>query len=161
MPFRAENPLDNDHTRSNINDYTCSNLFFFLAKIPMPENPTISEAEWVVMEAIWHIAPASAAQIIDELSDHTAWSHRTIRTMLNRLVDKNVLEKLVKTNRDGTTAYRPLVRRQDCIRREGRSFLERVFQGNAHSLLLHFAKEARLGPEKIAQLRRLLDEESP
>ena len=35
-----------------------------------------------------------------------------------------------------------------------------MFQGDTTSLLLHFAKEAKLGPAKLAQLRELLDDES-
>ena len=122
----------------------------------MTENTNISEAEWLVMEAIWSLNGGTAADIIEELAKSTTWNHRTIRTLLKRLVDKGVLAQ----ERQGAgSVYRALVQRNARVRREGKSFLERVFAGDTNSLLLHFAKEAKLGPEKLARLRELLDGE--
>src|SRR5215469_11053814 len=50
----------------------------------------ISDAEWQVMEAAWSLGEAPAAAIIEELAKSTAWNHRTIRTLLGRLVEKGV-----------------------------------------------------------------------
>lgn len=123
----------------------------------MTIDPNISDAEWQVMEAVWSLGDSPAAAIIDELAKSTAWNHRTIRTLLGRLVEKGVLEK---HGQGAGSVYRALVPRRARVRSEGRSFLERMFQGDTTSLLLHFAKEAKLGPEKLAQLRELLDDES-
>src|SRR5580692_9133705 len=117
----------------------------------------ISDAEWQVMEAAWSLGGAPAAAIIEELAKSTAWNHRTIRTLLGRLVEKGVLEK---QGQGAGSVYRTLVPRRARVRSEARSFLKRMFQGDTTSLLLHFAKEAKLGPAKLAQLRELLDEES-
>ena len=118
---------------------------------------TISDAEWQVMEAAWSLGEAPAAAIIEKLAKSTAWNHRTIRTLLGRLVEKGVLEK---RGQGAGSVYRALVPRRARVRSEGRSFLKRMFQGDTTSLLLHFAKEAKLGPVKLAQLRGLLDDES-
>ncbi|HVX14963.1 MAG TPA: BlaI/MecI/CopY family transcriptional regulator [Pirellulales bacterium] len=123
----------------------------------MTTDATISDAEWQVMEAVWSLGGAPAAAIIEELAKSTAWNHRTIRTLLGRLVEKGVVEK---QGQGAGSVYRALVPRSARVRSEGRSFLRRMFQGDTTSLLLHFAKEAKLGPEKLAQLRELLDEES-
>ena len=56
--------------------------------------------------------------------------------------------------------YEPLVPRSARVRKEGKTFLQRVFLGDTTSLLLHFAKEAKLGPEKLAKLRDLLEEDT-
>ncbi len=123
----------------------------------MTMDANISDAEWQVMEAAWSLGEATAAAIIEELAKSTAWNHRTIRTLLGRLVDKGILEK----RGQGTgSVYRALVPRRARVRSEGRSFLNRMFQGDTTSLLLHFAKEAKLDPAKLARLRELLDEGS-
>jgi len=114
---------------------------------------SISDAEHIVMEAVWKSGGATASAIIAELSGVTDWNHRTIRTMLARLVEKGVLERV-------GPEYRPVVRRTEFVRREGRSFLNKVFGGDAASLLLHFAKEARLSPEKVRQLRAMLENDA-
>ena len=54
--------------------------------------------------------------------------------------------------------YRAKVRRGDCVRKASRSFLERVFGGQAAPALLHFAKTAQLSAEEVAEIRALLDE---
>jgi BlaI family penicillinase repressor len=123
----------------------------------MTMDANISDAEWQVMEAAWLLGEAPAAAIIEELAKSTAWNHRTIRTLLGRLVEKGVLEK---RGQGARSVYRALVPRQARVRSEGRSFLKRMFRGDATSLLLHFAKDAKLGPEKLAQLRELLDDRS-
>lgn len=118
---------------------------------------SISDAEWQVMEAAWSLGEAPAAAIIEELAKSTAWNHRTIRTLLRRLVEKGVLEK---QGQGAGSVYRALVPRRARVRSEGRSFLKRMFHGDTTSLLLHFAREAKLDQAKLAQLRELLDDGS-
>ncbi|HTU24392.1 MAG TPA: BlaI/MecI/CopY family transcriptional regulator, partial [Pirellulales bacterium] len=72
----------------------------------------ISDAEWQVMQVVWRLGRAPAAAVIADLSDSTAWSHRTIRTLLARLVEKGVLAATSEGNRH---IYRPLVSRQKCV----------------------------------------------
>jgi BlaI family transcriptional regulator, penicillinase repressor len=119
----------------------------------MGDEVSISDAEQIVMEVVWKSGGGTASAIISELSSVTDWNHRTIRTMLGRLVEKGVLERV-------GPEYRPVVRRTEFVRREGRSFLKKVFGGDAASLLLHFAKEARLSPEKVRQLRAMLEKDA-
>ena len=114
---------------------------------------TISDAEWQVMQAIWRLGEATAAEVIAELSA-TPWSHRTIRTMLARLTDKGALAATADGHR---YLYRPLVTRQKCVRAESRSFLKKVFAGDAAELLVHFVQDARITPEQIEELKRLLE----
>ena len=117
----------------------------------------ISDAEWLVMEALWEKAPATPAEIIETVGQRASWNHRTIRTLLRRLVDKGVVERVDDEQR---SLYQATVKRRDCVREEGKTFLERVFRGDSRSLLMHFAKEAKLSQEKLKQLRSLLDEEN-
>ena len=52
--------------------------------------------------------------------------------------------------------YRPAVSREQCVRREGRSFLEKAFGGDVAALVAHFVAEASLDRKQIQQLRQLL-----
>jgi BlaI family penicillinase repressor len=115
----------------------------------------ISDAEWLVMEILWRAGSGTAANVIAELAGARDWNHRTIRTLLTRLVDKGALE----TRRAGHRyVYRPSVSREKCVRQVSRSFLEKVFAGDSAELLLHFARDAKISPEQINRLRKLLDE---
>ena len=116
------------------------------------KRPGISEAEWEVMEVLWRRSPCSPSEIIEALASHE-WAPTTIRTMLDRLTKK----KVVAVRKDGRSIlFRPLLKREDCVRKESESFLRRVFAGAPHPLLLHFTSTARLSPEQIEDLERVL-----
>jgi len=117
--------------------------------------PRISGAEWQVMQVIWDQKVATAAEVIAALSAATAWQHRTIRTLLARLVDKGVLSAEADGNR---YLYRPLVSRNKYVREESQSFLKRVFGGDTAELLVHFVRGADISRERIEELKRLLDD---
>jgi BlaI family penicillinase repressor len=121
----------------------------------MPKPPKISDAEWHVMDAIWSSGTISANEVVDLLSPHFGWSPNTIKTMLNRLVKKGAL----KFEQEGKRyLYRPAVSREACVRVESRSFIQRVFGGDVGPMLAHFVEDARLTPEQIKELRKLLDQ---
>ena len=117
---------------------------------------TISDAEWHVMDAVWDKSPQTAQEIVAALSTRFDWVPATIKTMLHRLVKKDVLAYEQDGNR---YIYRARVKRAACVRDESRSFLDRVFHGEPASLLAHFLKSSRLSPEEIADLRKMLDEQ--
>ena len=116
--------------------------------------PRISDAEWDVMQAAWRRAEFTAQEMIEELA-HRDWSPRTVKTLLGRLLAKGAL---AHEARGKAYVYRPAVKREDCVRQETESFLDRVFGGAAGPLLAHFVKRGRLSAEDIADLRKLLDE---
>jgi BlaI family penicillinase repressor len=80
----------------------------------------------------------------------------TVRTLLSRLVDKGALR--TEENAAGVREFAPAVEREACVRAESADFLERVFQGAAKPLLVHFASHSKLTPEEVRELKRLLDQ---
>jgi BlaI family penicillinase repressor len=115
----------------------------------------VSDAEWQVMRVLWERAPRSSAEVAEALAAATGWHPKTVQTLLGRLVKKKAVAYEAE---GGRYLYRPALSRRAAVRAEGRSFLERVFGGDARELLLHFAGEAELTPEEAAELRRLLEE---
>lgn len=115
----------------------------------------ISEAEWRVMEVLWEESPQTSREVIERLATVADWSPKTVKTLLGRLVRKGVLGYEEVGNR---YLYVPRVSRRDAVRAEGRSFVERIFSGDAAAALLHFARHAELSREEIVELERLLDE---
>ena len=120
----------------------------------MKRMPRISETEWEVMNVVWSQAPCSAGAIIQALlRTDASWHPRTVKAFLNRLVKKKVLG----FSKEGRAyAYRPLVRREECVDAASESFLERVFGGSLKPMLVHFVRREKLSPEEIRELRRLL-----
>jgi BlaI family transcriptional regulator, penicillinase repressor len=117
--------------------------------------PPISDAEWEVMNVLWERAPLGSAEMAEALREATGWHPKTVQTLLGRLVKKGYL---AFDDEGGRYLYRPAVARRECVRRESRSFLDRVFAGDAPAMLLQFVEEAELTPAEIEELRRVLDE---
>jgi len=115
--------------------------------------PKISSAEWEVMNVMWSRKQATASEVFAALPNSKEWKQKTVNTFLTRLVAKGVLN-VSKDNH--VNLYSPALRRQDCVREESRHFLQRVFQGAAGPLLVHFCGEAKLTPDEIAELETLL-----
>ena len=117
----------------------------------------ISDAEWIVMNLIWGSSPIEAAEVIDKIAADNGWSAATVKTMLHRLVRKGALA----TEQNGKKyLYTPAVRREACVRQASRSFLDRVFSGDATPALLHFVKTARLTATDIEAIQALLDKKT-
>jgi BlaI family transcriptional regulator, penicillinase repressor len=116
--------------------------------------PSISDAEWQVMEVVWaQPDPVAANEVVARLETSTQWNPKTIKTMLNRLVNKGALGYEADGKR---YLYKPRVKRDECVRVQSRSFLSRVFGGATGAALMHFVEEHDLTPAEIEQLRRVL-----
>lgn len=115
--------------------------------------PKISDSEWEVMDALWAKSPLTSAEVFAALPGGHGWHQKTVNTFLTRLVAKGV----VRVTKEGNVnLYAARLRREECVAREGRGFLERVFRGAAGPMLLHFAERADLTPDEIAELEKLL-----
>ena len=115
--------------------------------------PQISEAEYEVMKIVWKHAPISTTEITDRLLATTSWSPKTIQTLIKRLVNKGVL---TYEKQSRVFVYTPLVKENDYINQESRSFLKRYYDGNITSMLSAYLENDRLSESEIDQLRSLL-----
>ena len=121
----------------------------------MSTTPQISDAEWEVMNVLWEESPRSAADVVEALAERMQWHPKTVRTLLGRLVRKGAVRFRAEGNH---YLYRPAYPREQLVRQESRSFLQRVFGGDASPMLVHFVKEANLSDEEIEELKRILEE---
>jgi len=120
----------------------------------MDHVPRISEAEWTVMKVLWNESPLTADDVVTALDDTTSWSPRTIKALLNRLINK----KALGFQREGRKyLYYPLAEEAACVRAESKSFLQRVYGGAVTPMLAMFLEEEELTPQEIAELRKVLN----
>jgi predicted transcriptional regulator len=113
----------------------------------------ISSAESVIMEALWRRAPVTSEDILAQVADANAWSEGTVRTLINRLLNK----RAIAAERDGRRyLYRPLISREDYVRDESRGFLDRLFDGRLSPLVTHFSENGNLSDDDIAELKALI-----
>ena len=115
----------------------------------------ISEAESAVMDVLWRSHPLSAEDVVAALADSRQWQEATIKTLLNRLLNKGAVE----AQKDGRRyLYSPLLKREEWMLDESQGLLERLFGGRVAPLVAHFSQHRKLSRKDIAELRRLLEE---
>jgi len=120
----------------------------------MKDLPKISESEQLVMKIIWSENPATANHIVEALSKTTTWKPKTIKTLLNRLVNKGALG-YKKSGRE--YHYYPLIEEDVFVKAESRSFLKRVFGGSMKPMLATMVENEDLSSEDIQELKRILE----
>jgi predicted transcriptional regulator len=112
----------------------------------------LSDAEWTVMNAAWEAGPASAREILARVAPETGWAYTTVKTLLDRLVEKGALGV---DRRARSSLYAPRVSRGQARRQAVRSLLDRAFDGTFGSLVQHLVEEERLSPRERAAVARL------
>ena len=120
----------------------------------MKSLPKISEAEYEVMKIVWKYAPVSTNEITEKLLRTTAWSPKTIQTLIKRLVAKGAL---TYEKQSRMFVYTPLINENQYVRQESSSFLKRFYDGNITTMLSAYITDEKLSKEEIEQLRSILE----
>ena len=115
----------------------------------------ISEAEAQVMQVLWERHPRSAEEVVAALASSTDWAEPTVKTLLNRLLNKGAIEAARQGRR---YLYSPVLTRQAWTAQQSEGFVQRMFGGRVAPLVAHFSERGRLSEADIAELRRLLEE---
>ena len=115
----------------------------------------ISDAEAVVMDVLWKRSPLSADEVVMALSSRQDWQDATVKTLLNRLLNKGAID----AEKDGRRyLYAPVLQREAWVQGESESLLDRVFGGRVAPLVAHFSEHRKLSRKDIDDLRKLLEE---
>ncbi len=117
--------------------------------------PRISDAEWSVMEVVWEHAPQTANEIVDTLLPRTDWNPKTIKTLINRLVNKGALT-FEKAGR--TYLYSPAVPRPAMEQRLVGGLIRGAFRGSAERLVLRALESGETTREELDAIKKLIAE---
>ena len=120
--------------------------------------PQISESEYEVMKIVWKSAPINTNEITEKLLKTTAWSPKTIQTLIKRLVNKGAL---TYEKQGRIFVYTPMVKEDEYVGQESRSFLKRFYDGDITAMLSAYIENDRLSDSEIEYLRSLLSRKTP
>lgn len=109
----------------------------------------------MVMEVLWQKHPRGAEEVIAELSARTDWAEPTIKTLLNRLLNKGAIQAEKEGRR---YLYTPVLAREAWIEQQSEGMLERLFGGRVAPLVAHFSERGKLSAADIAELKKLIGE---
>ena len=116
------------------------------------ETIALSDAEWRVMQVLWKGGDCTLRMLLDELTPETDWSKHTILSFLKRMEAKSAVCALETQPR----AWRALLDREEAVREETRSVLDRVYGGDCMLMVSSAVQNADLSEEEVRQLVELL-----
>jgi predicted transcriptional regulator len=114
---------------------------------------SISDAEVEILQQLWTEAPLSAQDIIERLEKAGNAHPKTIKTLINRLLNKGAL-KFKEDNRK--YLYFPAIKKQDFYRHRTESFLDKFFDGELSPLVSFFSSQKKLSDKQIEELKQLV-----
>ena len=116
----------------------------------LPEK--ISESELEVMRVLWEAGDAlPITEIRQLLQERKGWEATTIKTLVQRLVAKGVLEQ----EKRKVFYYRPRVSEEEYNDWAVSGLVHRLFRGRAKALVATLVKSDGLSDADIAELREL------
>lgn len=117
----------------------------------------LTEAEWQIMKALWEKHPATAREVMERLPAGVKWAYTTIKTMLTRLVEKQVVSEAKQGN---TSLYDPLISQRKARLSAFRSLLETAFDGAMGPLVHFLVEEEQLTPKQKRELAKIMQDEA-
>lgn len=121
----------------------------------MKEMPSISESELEIMKLLWEKSPLTSNEIIDSIDPSMNWSDNTVKTFINRLLNK---EAIVNERSGRSYLYYPNVSYDEFLESENKSFLNTIYGGSVDLLLSKFIEDENLSNDDIDELQKILNE---
>ncbi len=115
----------------------------------------LTEPEWIIMNLLCDRHPANARGIFERLPASVSWAYTTVKTILDRLVEK----KAIRKNKDGNIGYyEPVLTRKQARSTAIKMLLNHAFDG-AFGPMMHFlAENENLSANQRKELIKILSE---
>ena len=113
----------------------------------------LTESEWTIIKAVWDNATCAAPAIQEKLHKQTAWTYSTVRTLMDRMVAKDLLTAEKVRN---LTLYRSMVTREQAQRGELFYALKHAFNGALTPMVQCLLNTRDLSDDELAKLESLI-----
>ena len=117
------------------------------------EDINLTNSEWYVMDCLWQRTSMTVMELVGALNQRLGWAKSTTITTLRRMEDKGLI--LCRTQ-GRTKHYSPAVSKDRAVRRETRSFLDKVYQGSVGMMVSAMAEDKALSRAEIDELYEIL-----
>jgi len=113
----------------------------------------LTEPEWIIMNALWEEHPAKARDVVERLPSSVNWAYTTVKTMLDRLVEKSAVDKRKSGN---VGLYEPIISRRQARRTAMKMMLNQAFDGAFGSMMHFMVEDENLSAEQRQELIKIL-----
>ncbi len=113
----------------------------------------ISEAEWEVMRVVWSNNQVTSKLVIEILQEKKSWSVSTIKTLLSRLVEKDMLQ----TEKIGNKfLYSAKCLENDCLEVLTTNFVRKFCAKKTKNIIKYAIEENNLSKNDIDEIIEIL-----
>ena len=113
-----------------------------------------TEAELAIMQVLWESGPCTVRQVCECLAAQKPTGYTTVLKLLQIMTEKGLV---MRDESQRSHVYRPRQKADKMRRHLVRDFVDRVFQGSSHQLVMQALHDKKASPEELAELRALLD----
>lgn len=121
------------------------------------EEFTPSESEWLIMEILWeHKGSMTSKEIISILETKSDMTPKMARVLINRLVEKGMLQYNGDPNDKRVYHYTPAKKKKECIKEKSKRFVSNFFNGNHANAIAALIQDSKLTEEELEYLEDIL-----
>ncbi len=113
----------------------------------------LNDSEWKVMRRLWERGRGGVAELHEELAAETGWAYSTVKTLLERLVEKGAVG--IEKARSGRV-FIPLLAEGEARRSAFRALLDRAFGGRLEAFAQHLVDSRALSQRERQELAEIL-----
>ncbi len=107
-----------------------------------------------IMQVLWEQGRSTAREITDSLNATEPIAHSTVQTLLRGLEEKDAVSHKAEGR---TFVFFPRVKENQFKQSASRDLVERVFGGNAGTLVAHLLKNENVSRKEIEEIRKLIN----
>lgn len=120
----------------------------------MTDIKDLPQAELEAMEIVWEKKEVSVRGVFEELNKKRKLAYKTVGTLLTRLKDKGYVEA---EERNFAYVFRPLVQKNEVIKRKVDDLVNKVLGGDFTALTLYMAdNKKKLSSDQIEILEKIV-----
>ena len=117
------------------------------------KNYELTEGEWAIFQAVWDNEPCAAPTVQEALARRKKWTYSTVKTMMDRMVDKGLL----RTERiRNLILYRSAITKKQAQSGEIMRAVKRAFDGALTPMMQFLLDNNQLSKKQLAELEAMI-----
>jgi len=113
----------------------------------------LTEAEWVIIRAVWDNEPCAAPTVQELLQEQKGWAYSTVKTMMDRMVKKGLLETERIRN---LILYRSAITKSEAQNGEIMRAVKRAFDGALTPMMQFLLDNKTLSTQQLTELEEMI-----
>ena len=117
------------------------------------QSTELFESEWAILDVVWEREPCTAPEVQEILQDDKGWAYTTVKTIMDRMVKKGLLEteKIRNLYLYSSAITRPRAQRSEIMRT-----VKRAFGGTFTPMMQFLIDNEELSDEEYRSLEKLI-----